>query len=725
MKLWNTMTAALFAGAFGMAGDASAAAPEPGGGVLTRVLPDGKVLECPLKHTNVHAEISGPMAQVVVRQEFVNESSTAIEATYLFPLPHLAAVIGYELHINDRVVKGKIARREDAQKAFDEARAKGQTAGLLNQQRPNVFQQNVTNIPPGGKVSVEVRFVDLLQLENGSYEFAFPMVVGPRYFPNSMANQATTVNPPIAAKGTRAGHDISIHVKLSAGTALGSVSSESHAISEKKIDAFHREITLTQSKEIPNKDFILRYRLEALRITPSLLTHRQGDAGYFSFVIDPPASRPSENEITPKELVFVIDTSGSMHGFPLDKAKEAMLQAIDGLHSRDTFNLITFSGDTHLLWNKPMPATQENIAAAKQFLQFRQSGGGTEMMKAIRASLAGTESQEHMRIVCFMTDGYVGNESEIINEIRRYPNARVFSFGIGSSVNRHLLDKMAEAGRGEVEYVTLNSDGSAAAKRFHQRVRTPLLTDVEVLWNGLPVTDVVPARVPDLFSAKPVIVSGRYTAAANGRITIRGKQAGRPYSRDIDVVLPAAQAANPMVPSIWARRQVDHLSMEEQRNREAITTLGLKYGLMTAFTSYYAVEERVVNEGGKVRRIEVPVDMPDGVSHEMLASSGPGARFAMIVPAPHISRTRIYQSTADVAVSEREVKQEKRVTVAVQVRVKLLLKASTPALLKKLKDLGFIADPAAAGARFLTGEIAASKLDALRALPEILRLEEL
>ncbi|MCX6613544.1 MAG: VIT domain-containing protein [Acidobacteria bacterium] len=219
MKLWNLLMA------FGVVAAVAAPPTESGSGVLIRKLPDGRTVECPLKHTDVKAEVSGPLATVVVRQEFTNESSETIEAVYNFPLPVMAAVNGYTMQVNERVVKGKIARREDAQKAYDEARRRGQTAALLNQQRPNVFQQSLANITPGAKVSVEIHYVELVPYEAGTYEFVFPMVVGPRYFPKSMAGQQGTINPPIAAKGTRAGHDISIQVKLGMGTPLGSVTS--------------------------------------------------------------------------------------------------------------------------------------------------------------------------------------------------------------------------------------------------------------------------------------------------------------------------------------------------------------------------------------------------------------------------------------------------------------------------------------------------------------------
>lgn len=711
MKLWNLLM---------VLGTASAAVTE-GTGSLARLAPDGRFLECPLKHTDVRAEVSGPLATVVVRQDFVNESPDTIEAIYNFPLPNMAAVNGYEIHIGDRVVKGKIARREDAQKAFEEARRRGQTAGLLNQQRPNIFQQLLTNIAPGAKVSVEIRYVELVPYEAGTYEFVFPMVVGPRY--------KGTNNPPAAAKGLRAGHDISISVKLGMATPLGTVVSESHAIVQKRANPWWEEIALAQANEIPNKDFLLKYRLASKQIEPSLLTHREGNDGYFSFVIDPPAIPRQELSIVPKELVFVIDTSGSMHGFPLEKAKEAMLLAIEGLNPRDTFNLITFSGDTDILWPAPVAATRENIAKAKQFLQFKQSGGGTEMMKAIRASLDGTDSQEHLRIVCFMTDGFVGNDDEIIGEIRKHSNARVFSFGIGSSVNRHLLDKMAEAGRGEVEYVGLNSDGNAAAKRFHERVRNPLLTDIEIDWNGLPVKDLVPSRIPDLFSAKPLIVSGRYDSAAHGKIRIRGKVAGRPYLREIDVDLPAMRKENAAVPAIWARRKIDALSVDERENRTAITQLGLSFNLMTSFTSFYAIEDRIVNEGGRLRHIEVPVEMPEGVSHEGVFGADSFSANRAELYGGMYSRTAAPMTMPQDKPGRPEAELKKdlpreRASIAVLVRVKIMLRETGAATLKKLKDLGFEADPAPAGARFLTGTIDASKLGDLRKLQEVLRIEE-
>ena len=264
----------------------------------------------------------------------------------------------------------------------------------------------------------------------------------------------------------------------------------------------------------------MKYDVAGKKIEDAILTHRGEKGGYFSLILQPPDKVNSE-DVTPKEIVFVIDTSGSMSGFPLDKAKESMKLALDGLYPQDTFNLITFAGDTSVLFEKPVPATKENLAKAQAFLESRQGGGGTEMMKAIRTALEPSDSQKHIRIVCFMTDGYVGNDLEIMGEIQKHPNARVFSFGIGSSVNRFLLDKMAEEGRGEVEYVALNDDGSAAAKRFHERVRSPLLTDISLDFGNLQVADVYPKRINDLFSAKPVVIHGRFTKARKRHCQIK------------------------------------------------------------------------------------------------------------------------------------------------------------------------------------------------------------
>jgi Ca-activated chloride channel family protein len=583
---------------------------------------------CPLKHTEVKARISGPLARVTVTQEFENPFQEKIEAVYTFPLPPDSAVDDMTMLVGDRTIRGLIKPRDEARQIYENARRAGHIAGLLDQERPNIFTQAVANILPGAKVKIQISYVETVPYEAGAYSFNFPMVVAPRYIPRRVPD-AARITPPVTPQGTRAGHDISVEVSVDAGVPIDSLESKTHDVTVERPGSHQALVRLRDKATIPNQDFILKYAVAGKRVEDAVLTHRGSKGGYFTLLLQPP-DRVTSEEIAPKELVFVLDTSGSMSGFPIDKAKETMQLALDGLHPRDTFNLITFAGDTHILFPRPVPATPENRRMAREFLESRSGSGGTEMMKAIRAALAPSDGisdgQGRLRVVCFMTDGEVGNDLAIIAEVQKHPNARVFAFGIGSSVNHFLLDNMARHGRGEVEYVGLKDDGSAAARRFHERVRSPLLTDISIEWGGLPVSDLYPARIPDLFAAKPLVISGRYSGSGGGVIRLRGKAAGRDFTREIKVNLPAAQPGNDVLATLWARRRVDHLMSQDFHGlqggamredlKQQITQLGLDYRLMTQFTSFVAVEDRVVTEGGVPRRVEVPVEMPEGMSYE-------------------------------------------------------------------------------------------------------------
>jgi Ca-activated chloride channel family protein len=609
-------------------------------GSLTVVDTSGKPKTvCPLKHTDVKAEISGFISRVVVTQEFENPFKEKIEAVYTFPLPQNAAVDDMTMMVGNRTVRGKILPREEAQAVYDAAKSSGQVASLLDQERPNIFTQSVANILPGEQVKITISYVETLKYENGAYEFVFPMVVGPRYIPgNSNAQRtgtdqvpdASRITPPLTPRGMRGGHDVSLDVRLDAGLLIDTIESKTHLVSIDRPDVRSAHVRLTNSETIPNKDFVLRYDVAGKAVQDALLTHRSEKGGFFTMILQPP-ERVTAADVTPKELVFVLDTSGSMGGFPIEKAKESMKLALDNLYPSDTFNLITFAGDTNILFPSPVPATKQNLNKAQAFLASRSGSGGTEMMTAIKAALDSSDNQKHVRIVCFMTDGYVGNDMEIISEVQKHPNARVFAFGIGNSVNRFLLDKMAEAGRGEVEYVSLSDDGSAAARRFHERVRNPLLTDISIDWNGLPVADVYPKRIPDLFGAKPVIVTGRFTAPGQATVRLRGKMAGSDFVRDVPVQLPETMAANEVLSSLWARQRIDDLMAQDyggaQGNemkadlKQTITQMGIEYRLMTQFTSFVAVEEMVVTDGGQPRRIDVPIEVPEGVDRDAVDSS--------------------------------------------------------------------------------------------------------
>ena len=433
-------------------------------GSLQVLTPDGKPkADCPLKHTDVNAHISGFLARVTVTQQFENPFKEKIEAVYTFPLPQNAAVDDMTMIVGDRTVRGKILRREEAQAVYEAAKSGGQRAALLDQERPNIFTQSVANILPGEEIKITISYVETLKYEDGSYEFVFPMVVGPRYVPGSAGSSENTTNgngfapntdrvpdasritPAPVPAGMRGGHDISLDISLDAGVTIDGLNAKTHEVTVEKSDDHRARIHLKDLATIPNKDFILRYDVAGKKMQDAVLSHSsvKDGGGYFTMILQPP-ERVTTEDVMPKELVFVLDTSGSMSGFPIEKAKETMKLALDNLYPHDTFNLITFAGDEHILFPEPVPATKENLQKAQAFLESRQGGGGTEMMKAIKASMDPSDTQGHVRIVCFMTDGYVGNDMEIIGEVQKHPNARVFAFGIGGSVNRFLLDNMAK-----------------------------------------------------------------------------------------------------------------------------------------------------------------------------------------------------------------------------------------------------------------------------------------
>jgi Ca-activated chloride channel family protein len=622
-------------------GETASATP----GSLTIVGKDGKMQgACPLKHTDVRAGISGFLARVTVTQIFSNSATQNIEAVYTFPLPQDAAVDDMTIQIGDRTVRGLIKRREEARAIYEHAKNTGHVAALLDQERPNIFTQSVANILPGEQVTVTISYVQTLRYEEGSYEFVFPMVVGPRYIPGQPTGyqgtgwapdtnrvpDASRITPWVAAKGTRAGHDISVDIALDAGVPIQELRSKTHDIDVNRQSPNRATVRLRDEAVIPNKDFILKYDVAGAQIADAILTtpspgRSKGAGGYFTMILQPPARLP-ESDIQPKELVFVLDTSGSMWGFPLEKAKQVISRALDELYPGDTFNLITFAGDTHIVFPEPVYPTAENVRKAKEVLATRTGGGGTEMMKAIRAALVPSDKQDHVRVVCFLTDGYVGNDMEIVGEVQKHPNARVFAFGIGTAVNHFLLDKMSEAGRGAVEYVNLADKADEAADRFYERVRSPLLTDLYIDWGGLPVTDVYPQRLPDLFSGQPLIITGRYTQPASGKLHLKGTRAGGPFTRDIPVTFSSTTPPFDALAGFWARRRIDDLMSQDWLGLQQgamkpalqtqITQLGLDYRLMTQFTSFVAVEDQIVTKNGKPERVEVPVEMPEGVSHE-------------------------------------------------------------------------------------------------------------
>ncbi len=642
--------------------------PDVEAGCLQIVDKDGKMLGlCPLEGTKVEAEIAGFGARVTVKQTFSNPSKTPIEAVYTFPLPADAAVDRMNMRLGDRLVLGEIKRREEARRVYEAAKNAGQAAALLDQERPNLFTQSLANVMPGTKVEIEISYVQLLKFEEDRFEFSYPMVVGPRFLGN--APDPGKIAPPITPKGTRTGATIDLRVRIDAGAPITSVDSELHEVKIQGKGSSTATVTLAKKDEIPNRDFILRYGVASNTVQSALLTYADAkNGGFFTLILMPPKA-PTPDQIAPREVIFVVDQSGSQSGFPIEKSKELTRKMIAALRHGDTFNVMGFANNVAPLWGEPRPANDANRAEALRYLAGLQANGGTQLFHAVNAALQPKPDPKRVRLVLFNTDGFIGDEFNVLAAIQKYRGtARMFTFGIGNSVNRFLIDAMSLEGRGDSEIVTLAAETDAAVARFVRRTQTPVLTQIEAKFEGVAVADVLPAAIPDVYSEKPVILKGRYTSPGKGKIVLTGILGDTPWRKEVPLNLPDGpmvqnliedlrgeglqasqdpevtrtepanlQAAfgsrGSAIATLWAREMIDDVMRSNwmamsrnapadpriDRNKQtenAVTQLGLRFGLMTQYTSFVAVERRVVNLGGKQITVAVPVEMADGVSYE-------------------------------------------------------------------------------------------------------------
>ncbi|MCH7905299.1 MAG: VWA domain-containing protein [Armatimonadetes bacterium] len=590
--------------------------------------PGGPARVLPLLDTSVTADIAGIAARVTVVQTFKNPYNTPIEAVYTFPLRSGAAVDRMRMKIGDRIIEGEIKRAEEARRIYEAARAAGQAAALLDQERPNIFTQSVANIMPGEEVRIEISYVDVLEYKDGEFEFVFPMVVGPRNTMNAL--DPDKIFPPITPEGTRTGANIELSVFLDAGAPLQSVTSELHAIDVQRRGPGQFQVSLARKDEIPNRDFILRWRPEGEGLAESFITHAENGGGTFCLTIIPPKF-VTDNIVSPREVIFVMDQSGSMTDFPIEKSKELTIAMIDKLRKDDTFNVVTFNTSVNLLWPEPVPNNRERVREAKQFVRGLTAGGGTNFLPPLTAALGSPPRDGRLRIVVFNSDGYVGDDFAILAMVRKNKrNGRLFTFGIGNAVNRFLIDGMSYEGRGDSEIVTLGMDAGPPIERFIKRTQSPILTDVTIMTSGGGITDVTPSEVPDLFDGAPLVIFGRYSTPGPAKIILGGQLGGRPWSRTIDVVLSVTGDSGDGITKAWARRKLDDMvrqdwmvAMETTRggktyesDNEPFTLFALTHGIMSQWTSFVAVEKRVVNIGGRQRTVRVPVEMAEGVSYD-------------------------------------------------------------------------------------------------------------
>ena len=583
----------------------------------------------PLEHTAVEAAIEGHISTVAVNQRFENPFDTKIEAVYLFPLPEKAAVSEFLMVIGERTIRGIVREKAEAEEIYRQARAQGYRASLLVQHRPNVFEQKVANIEPGKSIEVDITYFHTLAYKDGWYSFVFPTVVGPRFNPPGHADpvgavrrgsergDATRVE--YLAPNERSGHDISIRLDIDAGVEIEDLKS-THRVDVERPSSNVASVALGNEKTLPNRDFVLDFRVAGEAVKSKLLTHRDPDTGdgFFSLMLIPPRVS-SDIERHPLELVFVIDASGSMRGRPLEQAKEAVGTALDRLGGDDTFQIIRFSEGASRFGAMPVRATPANIGRARDYLADLRSGGGTYMVEGVKAALDFPHDPARLRFVSFMTDGYIGNESDILAAIhRRLGASRIFSFGVGSSVNRYLLERMAGTGRGVVAYLGLDDSARTVMGDFLDRVSHPALTDIEIDWGGMRVANAYPVAIPDLFVGRPLVVTGKFTGDPE-TVTVSARAGGEALTVAVDA---DGDTDRPSLAKVWARERIaeltDHLAWAGDPGRElqdTITTTALAHQLMSSYTSFVAVDSRARTAGDHGVTVHQAVPVPDGVRY--------------------------------------------------------------------------------------------------------------
>jgi Ca-activated chloride channel family protein len=618
---------------------------------------DPSVDPFPLLETKATVDIAGVIAAIELTQVYKNEGKRTIEAVYVFPLGTKSAIHAMRMKIGNRIIEAKIEERAAAKRIYEQAKDEGKVASLLEQERPNVFQMKVANIMPGDRIEVRVNYTELLVPEKGIYEFVFPTVVGPRYSDKKEGDAQDHdrwLKIPYLHEGQEPPYAFDITASLRTGIPLSNVWVPSHEVVVKK-DRDRAEITLSpEDKKGGNKDFILRYTLQGERIQTGLLLYPGEVENFFLLMLQPP-KKFTPSSIAPREYVFIVDVSGSMNGFPLEVSKALIKEIIQNLRRKDYFNILFFAGGSEVLSPHPLRATQENKRKAIAMLEGKQGGGGTQILPALQRAMSLEKKEGLSRIIVTATDGYVAVEKEAFDLIRENLNEmNFFAFGIGSSVNRYLIEGMARAGRGEPFVVTNQREASQAAEQFAEYIKAPLLTDIEVALQGFDAYDVEPPTLPDLFAQRPLILFGKYREAS-GKIVVKGRTVWGDYKKTITVHPSLKDRGNTALRYLWARERIARLDDYGKVGvdvKQEVTELGLRYHLMTQYTSFVAVDT-MVRDTGEVVTVKQPLPLPEGVSDYAV---GGNARTKLAAPmVATFEKSLKMDKSADYAAEEEQM----------------------------------------------------------------------
>ncbi len=576
----------------------------------------------PLKNTSARVNISGVIADVTIIQTYRNEGEVPLEAVYNFPASSNAAVYAMEMRIGQRVIKAKIKEKEEAKKEYEKAKEEGKRASLLEQQRPNVFTMNVANIMPNDEVIVTLNYTELLTPTKGIYEFVYPTVVGPRYTSERQKQTGTNdfQNPAYQKEGEEACYDFDIAVNIATPVPMQKITCNTHSIRARFPSREYASLYLDRSETNGgNRDFVLQYQLSGEQINTGVMLYEHEDENFFLMMVEPP-KRIEPKNIPPREYIFINDVSGSMSGYPMDVSKGIMKDLVSNLRPEDSFNVLVFAGTSGWMADSSLVASQENIDKAIYFIDNQRGGGGTEILRALNKAMSFPRQHEELsRTFVIVTDGYVSVEKECFDLIRENNDkANTFIFGIGSSVNRYLLEGMARAGMGEPFIVYDRQQTQEQAKLFREYISNPVLTQIKLDFGKFDAYDIEPITVPDVFAERPIIVYGKYKGEPKGTIKLKGFSGKKRWTEKIDVSKAKASDENSALRYLWARNSIqrldDYADVDYQvDNKKEITELGLKYNLLTNYTSFIAVEEVVVNENG-VETVNQPVPLPRGVS---------------------------------------------------------------------------------------------------------------
>ncbi|HSD69601.1 MAG TPA: marine proteobacterial sortase target protein [Woeseiaceae bacterium] len=595
-------------------------------------------------NTNASIKVSGLVARVSVKQSFRNDGSEWVEGVYVFPLPDTAAVDRLRMHIGERFIEGEIREKEQAKKEYKQAKQEGRKASLVEQERPNLFTTSVANIAPGEAVTVEIEYLETLRYEEGTFSLRFPVTLTPRYIPGAplterkgsgwspdttRVDDASRVTPPVVTRSDS--HRLEVTVDLNAGMPLEIVASRYHPIrvSESKggDKASRYQVALADADTPMDHDFELVWRpVPDSMPRATLFTEDFGGQPHLLLMMIPPNDATIAMPGVARETIFVIDTSGSMHGTSMEQARKALELALGGLRPEDRFNVIQFNSVTHALFHVSVPATLGNIARARSYVQNLSADGGTEMRPALELALHSPAPETHLRQVIFITDGSVGNEDELFAVIEAgLGSARLFTVGIGSAPNGWFMRKAAEAGRGTYTYVSAVHEIDEKMGRLFRKLESPQLTDIRIEWPSGVTVDAYPGTVADLYLGEPIVVKARFSGEprANSQVTVSGNSASGSWRRtiDLDEMRDRLAGESPGIAAIWARARIEALLDKAQRAadpdsiRQAVIETALQHHLVSKFTSLVAIDKTPVRpQAAGLDSVAVPNLLPYGQS---------------------------------------------------------------------------------------------------------------